>query len=129
MRKLYHHSSSESSVILFTFLQKSYENIPKSKPEELQYKLYQNLPQSFYKVTRVGFDLPKASKIKLGVYDVFGREICTLIDDVLLAGSYEVVFDASVFNLEPGILMYKLKTDGFVDTKKMILLNNNIPLT
>jgi hypothetical protein len=93
-----------------------------------QFRLYQNFPQTFYKVTRVGFDLPKLIHVKLGVFDVFGREICILVDEILPCGSYEVVFDASHFNLEPGLLMYKLKAEEFVDTKKMFLLKNNSAL-
>ncbi len=89
------------------------------------YRLYQNFPQTFYKVTRIGFDIPEKTKVKIGIYDVFGKEICILVDEVLKAGNYEAVFDAASFKLGPGLLMYKIKTEDFADTKKMFLLKEN----
>ena len=65
----------------------------------------------------------------LKIYDVLGYEIATLVDEYRDAGSYEADFDAS--NLSCGVYFYSLQaTDpesssgqGFVETKKMILLN------
>src|SRR5258706_11418196 len=107
MKILHHHSSFASSSVEKPYIQEYSKKTTELKLNPVHYRLYQNLPQTFYKVTRVGFDIPKSSKVKLGVYDVFGREVCILIDDVLAEGSYEVVFDASLFNIQPGLLMYK----------------------
>ncbi len=129
MKRLLHHAALGSSSYIKPYKDEAESSAPfEFDLSPASYRLYQNFPQTFYKVTRVGFDLPKSTKVKLGVFDVFGREICVLIDEVLAQGSYEVVFDASHFNLEPGLLMYKLKTEEFVDTKKMFLLKNNSAL-
>ena len=85
--------------------------------------LYQNFPQTFYKITKIAFDLPIDLEVKLMIYDVFGREVTVLVDDLLKAGSYEVKWNAS--NVQPGIYYYKIKAGDFVDSKKMFLLNIN----
>jgi len=59
------------------------------------------------------------------VYDVLGNEIATLLNEQKPAGSYEVEFNShsgEVRNLPSGIYFYQLKTDAFVETKKMIIL-------
>ena len=125
MRKLEHRSSSTMHSGI------TYKSFDEQTPKEVEiaptvYKLYQNFPQTFYKLTRVGFDIPKTTRAKLGIYDVFGREVCILLDDIVQPGSFEVVFNSSDFNLKPGVFMYKLTTDEFTDTKKMFLLKDNI---
>ena len=54
------------------------------------------------------------------VYDILGKEIATLVNEVHQAGNYKVTFDAT--NLPAGIYFYRLQSGGFVKTKKMILL-------
>jgi hypothetical protein len=58
--------------------------------------------------------------VSLKVFDVLGKEVATLINDVKPAGSYEVQFDAS--NLPSGIYFYKLSAGTFTETKKMVLI-------
>ena len=89
-------------------------------PEE--YKLYQNFPQSFYRITNIGFDLPENTTVKLAIYDVYGRDIVILIEKDLGPGSYEVKWNT--YNLKPGIYFYKLKAGDYVESKKMFLLKN-----
>ena len=89
------------------------------------YVLYQNYPNPFNPSTTIRFDLRKSSHAKLIVYDIVGKEIATLIDEKLSAGSYEVDWpaptgDASVYS--SGVYFYKLVSDDFVDVKKMLLL-------
>ncbi len=54
------------------------------------------------------------------MYDVLGREVSRIIDGELKAGKYEADFDAS--NLPSGVYFYRLVTDGFTDTKKMLMI-------
>jgi len=56
----------------------------------------------------------------LKIYDILGKEVTTLINEVKNAGTYEAVFNGT--NLSSGVYFYKLETTGFVDTKKMFLL-------
>ncbi len=86
----------------------------------LEYKLEQNYPNPFNPVTTISFDIAKTGNVKLTVYDMLGREITTLVNELMSAGSYKADFDAS--NLTSGAYFYKIETAGFVDTKKMMLI-------
>lgn len=96
-------------------------NISSFNTQSDQFCLYQNFPQTFYKITKIAFDLPEKTQTKLMIYDVFGRELKSLVDEELNAGSYEVKWNA--LNFSPGIYYYKMYAGSFVDSKKMILLN------
>jgi hypothetical protein len=54
------------------------------------------------------------------VFDVLGREVATLVNEVKPPGEYEVIFDAS--HLASGVYYYQLKAGGFVQTRKLVLL-------
>ena len=56
----------------------------------------------------------------LKIYDLLGREVATLVNEVKPAGTYEIEFDAS--DLPSGVYFYKLSAGSFISTKKMILL-------
>ncbi len=84
-----------------------------------RFKLYQNYPVIFSGKTKIGFDIPEESKIKLAIYDVYGRQLKILINRILKAGSYEVEWDAE--NLPSNMYIYKLMSGDFVDAKKMFL--------
>jgi len=85
-----------------------------------KYSLSQNYPNPFNPVTRIRFSNIKIKNIKLVVYDVTGREIQTLVNEKVLPGSYETSFDGSL--LSSGIYFYKIITEGFSATRKMILI-------
>jgi serine protease AprX len=84
------------------------------------FKLYNNYPNPFNPNTKIKFDIPKSTFVKLIVYDVLGREVETLVNTDLKAASYEVDFYASKY--ASGIYFYKLETASFTDIKKMILI-------
>ena len=84
------------------------------------YILYQNYPNPFNPTTMIRFDLLKSVYVKLTVYDILGKEIITLVNEKLSAGSYEVEWNASDY--PSGVYFYKLVTDEFVDVKKMVLV-------
>ncbi len=54
------------------------------------------------------------------VYDILGKEVKTLVNEVRGAGSYSVDFNASEFST--GVYFYRLESNGFTDTKKMMLI-------
>ncbi len=58
------------------------------------------------------------------VYDILGNEVATILDKELLPGSYEIQFGAMIDNsqLVSGIYFYQLRTGGYVQTKKMVLM-------
>jgi hypothetical protein len=84
------------------------------------YMLNQNYPNPFNPVTKISFAIPKSGLVTLKVYDVLGREVASLVNAQKNAGSYLVDFDASI--LSSGIYFYKLEVNGFVDTKKMMVI-------
>lgn len=90
-----------------------------------KFDLSQNYPNPFNPVTKINYDLPVDGKVMLKVYDVTGREIAQLINEIQPAGYYTVSFNAS--NFASGVYFYKLFTAGdngqqFVMTKKMMLV-------
>jgi hypothetical protein len=85
-----------------------------------KYFLSQNYPNPFNPSTMIKFTIADFGFVNLKIYDVLGNEVATLADEYKSPGSYEVEFDAS--GLPSGIYFYQLKTEGFVETKKMILV-------
>ena len=86
----------------------------------VKFSLSQNYPNPFNPSTNIQFDIQRQGLVSLKVYDFLGREIKTLVNESLQAGSYESTFDAT--ELSSGIYFYRLDADGFTETKKMILL-------
>lgn len=84
------------------------------------YLLFQNYPNPFNPNTSIQFSIPERSNVTLKVYDILGNEVTTLVNEELQRGGYEFNFDAS--ELTSGIYFYKLQTENYVETKKMILL-------
>ncbi|MEO6693845.1 MAG: S8/S53 family peptidase [Ignavibacteria bacterium] len=84
------------------------------------YSLSQNYPNPFNPTTNIKFAIPKAGFTSLKVYDASGKEVSNLLNENIQQGSYEVQFDAN--NLTSGVYFYKLVTDGFVETKRMLLV-------
>jgi len=88
--------------------------------DKLEYKLSQNYPNPFNPVTKINFSLPKQGFATLKVYDILGREVRILINEMKQAGNYSVDFDAS--HLSSGIYFYRLESGSFSNVKKMILI-------
>jgi len=93
-------------------------NLSSQIPES--YTLLQNYPNPFNPVTNINFSIPKSGTVKLIVYEASGRETATLFNGKLSAGTYNYDFDASL--LASGIYFYKLESNDFVQTKKMVLV-------
>jgi hypothetical protein len=89
------------------------------------YVLTQNYPNPFNPVTKISFGLPVTAHVTLTIYDVLGKEIITLVNEVRNEGTYLVRFDTS--DIPSGIYFYRMIADtpdvpGFIQTKKMMLL-------
>jgi hypothetical protein len=84
------------------------------------FSLSQNYPNPFNPNTKIRFDLPKNVNVKLTLYDMLGREVETIVNEQLNAGSYEVNWDGSKYT--SGVYYYRLNAGEFVETKKMILV-------
>ncbi|CAN5539730.1 hypothetical protein BH10BAC5_BH10BAC5_05780 [soil metagenome] len=82
--------------------------------------LKQNYPNPFNPVTRINFSIPQSTFVKLSVFDMTGREISSLVNEDLSAGSYSYTFNAE--KLSSGIYFYKLSSENFSETKKLMLV-------
>ena len=85
-----------------------------------KYNLENNYPNPFNPQTNINFDLPVSAFADLRIYDTKGSEVKTLLSEDLQPGSYQVTFNAG--NLPSGVYFYRLITNGFSDTKRMILV-------
>jgi hypothetical protein len=85
-----------------------------------EFSLSQNYPNPFNPTTSIKFAVPKQSLVKMVVYDVIGREVATLVNELKQPGNYAVPFDAS--SLASGVYFYRLEAGDFVDVKKMVLV-------
>lgn len=84
------------------------------------FQLEQNYPNPFNPATKIHFTLPFAQHVALKIYDVTGREVSTLIEAVMAAGSHEINFHAGALAAS-GLYFYRLSAGNFSETRKMIL--------
>ena len=86
----------------------------------IDFQLNQNYPNPFNPTTTISYTIPIQGNVSLKIYDVLGKEIITLVDEMKTAGNYQVTFNAT--QLVSGMYFYKLETNNYSQTKKMILL-------
>jgi hypothetical protein len=90
------------------------ENMP------FKYTLSQNYPNPFNPSTLIKFAIPRASSVKISVFDVSGRALETPVNEYIQPGTYQIQWNAE--NYPSGVYFYKIQTDDFTETKRMILL-------
>lgn len=88
--------------------------------QNFNYRLFQNYPNPFNPITTIRFEIPKAQRISLKIYDILGREVKTLFNGNAPAGIMAVDFKAD--GLASGIYIYKIVADGFTASKKLMLM-------
>lgn len=84
------------------------------------YKLYNNYPNPFNPQTTIQYDVKDAGLVQLKIFDILGKEVAELVNEVKDNGSYSVLFDGE--NLPSGIYICTLRINDFVTTQKMTLL-------
>jgi uncharacterized delta-60 repeat protein len=85
-----------------------------------EFSLSQNYPNPFNPITKIRFGLPKDANTRIFVYDALGNEVSELVNQRLQAGFHEVEWSGSDFG--SGVYFYKLITNEYSETKKMILI-------
>lgn len=86
-----------------------------------EFVLFQNYPNPFNPKTTISYQLPALSEVDLGIYNILGQKVATLVNTKQPPGRYKVMWDASSF--ASGLYFYILESStGFVQTKKLILL-------
>ena len=89
------------------------------------FKLSQNYPNPFNPETIISYQLPEATEVELEIYNLLGERVLTLVDRRQSAGDYSVKWrgtDDSGRRVTSGVYIYRLKTRGFVESKRMLLL-------
>jgi hypothetical protein len=84
------------------------------------FALSQNYPNPFNPSTRISFSIPQAGDVTLKVYDMLGREVATLVNGAMAAGTHSATFDAS--GMSSGIYLYELRSGNTRITNKMTLM-------
>ena len=105
----------------FWFFSNSFVGILKNSNDlPDKFELFQNYPNPFNPTSNIKYQIAKSSFVKMVVYNILGEEVATLVNEKLQPGTYEVEWDASIY--PSGVYFYKLETETFSDTKKLILL-------
>lgn len=85
-----------------------------------KFALNQNYPNPFNPVTGIEYNIATTGDVSLTVYDVLGREVATLAQEIQSAGNYTVQFDGA--DLPSGVYIYRLQAGEFMQSRKMVLL-------
>jgi hypothetical protein len=85
-----------------------------------KFELSQNFPNPFNPTTKITYSVAKQTNVRLIIYDAVGKQITEMIKNDVPQGSYSVDFNAS--KLGSGVYFYKLVTNEFTDTKKMMVV-------
>jgi hypothetical protein len=98
----------------------SVTGVPASREIPLRYDLSQNYPNPFNPSTQIEYSVARRGYVTLKVYDLLGQKIETLFAGVRNPGTYQTKLDAS--RLASGVYVYRLSTEDFALTKKMVLI-------
>jgi len=114
----------------YNFLQSTYTNMNLSshyieEPVSQQFTLFHNYPNPFNPATTISYNMPEKAQITLGIYDLLGKQIKTLINHSQDAGNKIAVWDGTDDlgrQVSAGVYLYKIKAGEFTQTRKMLLL-------
>ncbi|MFZ4592318.1 MAG: T9SS type A sorting domain-containing protein, partial [Ignavibacteria bacterium] len=84
------------------------------------FNLYQNYPNPFNPETNIKFDIPKSGLVKISVFDILGREIETLVNEKLNAGSYKSNWNASRYT--SGVYFCRIQAEDYSKSIRMLLI-------
>jgi hypothetical protein len=85
-----------------------------------RFSLFPNYPNPFNPATTIRYELPQFAEVTVEIYDILGRKVATLVSGPQQPGPHRVVWDGGEY--PSGIYFYRLKTNDFVETKKMLLI-------
>ena len=95
-------------------------SVTENNPVPVKFTLGQNFPNPFNPSTLINFSIPKQNFVTLKIYDLLGRELKTLVNEMKSPGEYNIEFNAS--DLPSGIYFYKLASGNYSDVKRMTLI-------
>jgi hypothetical protein len=109
----------------FTFIPEGVTSEAQQPESDMASRLAVARPNPFNACATIEFTIQKGGIAEIIVYDVSGRRVCALVNSFVPAGVHEVVWDGrndSGDRVASGLYLYRLRTGGVVETKKMILL-------
>ena len=89
------------------------------------FRIYPNYPNPFNSTTKIDYQLPKKTNVQLVIFDILGRSVITLVDDILQPGYKTITWngiDAFGNNVSAGMYFYMIQTGKNREVKKMVLL-------
>jgi hypothetical protein len=96
-------------------------SVAENEPQNpINFRLSQNYPNPFNPSTIIDYELPKSGNVSLKVYDIYGREMATLVNGFVSAGMHQAVFDAS--KLATGVYFARLSMDAMSGTIKLVMM-------
>mgnify|MGYP001212484178 CR=1 FL=1 len=90
-----------------------------------RYALGQNYPNPFNPSTTIQFELPEESYTQIAIYDLLGRELIQLVNEIYTAGYHQVIWngkDSFDRTIPSGMYLYRMETNGFIRTRKLVFL-------
>jgi hypothetical protein len=93
---------------------------PVSNVVPSEFRVYDAYPNPFNPVTKVKFDVPKSSSVRIMIFDITGRQIDNIYNGNLSAGTFEYTWDANKFN--SGVYIFRVISNDFTASKKLVLL-------
>jgi subtilisin family serine protease len=114
-----------------TWAEQKYSDLPTDiddntgQPLPSAFTLSRNYPNPFNPATTFSYSIPKAGRVRVNVYDLLGRTVTTLADQIMPAGTHQVIWDGHDYQGKPaasGIYFYQVKFDDTKLTGKMMLL-------
>ena len=104
-----------------------YGNLEKGRDNPLpsSFKLHQNYPNPFNPTTRIKYDIPKLSEVRIVVYNLMGRQVAILFDGIKPAGYHNISWDGTNQlgdHVSSGMYVYSIHTDNYISSKKMIFI-------
>jgi hypothetical protein len=100
-------------------------NINESELIPESFALHANYPNPFNPTTTISYDLPEQAQVTLGIYDLLGKQIKTLVNQSQDAGNRTAVWDGTDDlgrQVSAGVYLYQIEAGDFTQTRKMVLL-------
>ena len=117
---IYFYNNSANTPIFPVVITQTMTKILESDKIKLNYILNQIYPNPLNPVTKIKYSVPYSTFISLKVYNLLGQEVAILVEEEKQVGTYTILFDGS--GLASGVYYYRLETNDFTKTKKLLLL-------
>ena len=112
------HLSEDAGLMAYSY--SIVDDIENSNTSPKACILYQNYPNPFNPFTTIEYELPNTSTVELSIFNLLGQKVVSLISKKQHAGKYAVNWDG--YGFSSGLYIYQLKTETFMQSKKMLLI-------